>query len=750
MAVSVTSDQTLVNATGGDAEVLTNWTTTANWAGAPAVSNDIYLENANAINARCSSASGANPAYCHLTTGTANLSLTGKVVFFWVKCFSLPSMGKRVHGGLGVSISSTAGVTEDTTYASPWRGIQDSKQWFVTGNDYEPLSGWVCYVIGPFMTADLSLGTPVMTSVDRIGIRAYAISAVGSGGVKPLPVIWDRISYGTGLTVFCTAGSVATFQDVYAADSAIANQFGVIAKVAGIFFMSGKLYFGKTDQTAITTFTDTNQVLVWQDMPVASNFYELLSQGAASYATTVTLGTYSGGLASNGCTIRGSGLTTRRLIAATIVSGGTGYTVADILTVTGGTGTVAAQFKVIAVSGGVITEARMETAGSYSTPPTGTLSVTGGTGGSATFTATVAGGSVWTLTATNANQTLNLYACTLSQMISALLTTTSTWRGCLIDDSGEVGAGGAIIDGCTFQNLRTATPISATYQIRVINTTPTLTNNRFVNCATAILWNRNDVTDGKLDGCTFISGGTGHAIEFGTSTPGDPTELALNGITFSGYGAGGTTDAAIYNNSGKHLIINIVDGTTPTVRNGSGASTTLNLNQVTTTITVKDLITGSPIEGAEVLVTASDGTGTMPFQKTISTLTRSDSTATATTSSAHGLVDGKKALIKGATEPEYNGVYTLTVTGATTFTYTVSGAPVTPATGSPVVTGVVIHAATPASGIVTDTRFHALDQPVTGRARKGTAIPYYRTGAISGTIDSATNFAFIVQMIRDD
>jgi len=583
MAVTVTSDQILVHATGGDAEVTTNWNTTGTWAGSPATSNDIYLENANAINARVTLLSGnPNVAWCHLTTSTLNLNLTGKAVFFWIKCFSLPSMGKRAHGGIGVSISSTAGITEDTTYAVPWRGIQDSNQWFVTGNDYEPLSGWVCYVVGPFTTPDLSLGSPNMGSVDRIGIRAYAISAIGAGGVKPFPVIWDRISYGTGLTVICTAGSVATFENIYAADSATANQYGVITKAAGIYFVSGKLVLGTTVQTAVTTFTDTNQVIVWQNMPVFSTLYEIRPQGASGYTTTVTLGTYSGGIASNGCVIRGSGLTTRRLIAATIVSGGTGYTVADILTVVEGTGTVAAQFKVIAISGGVITEARMETAGSYSTPPTGTLTVTGGTGGSATFTATVAGGSIWTLDADGANQTLNLYACSLSQMLSALLTTTTTWRGCLIDDSGQVTANGATIDGCTFQNLRTATPISADYQINVITTTPILTNNRFVNCATAIWWNRGAVTDGKLDGCEFISGGTGHAIEFGTNTPGDPTALTLTDVTFSGYGAGGTTDAAIYNNAGKALIINIDGGTIPTVLNGSGASTTVNNYKVVT------------------------------------------------------------------------------------------------------------------------------------------------------------------------
>jgi hypothetical protein len=66
----------------------------------------------------------------------------------------------------------------------------------------------------------------------------------------------------------------------------------------------------------------------------------------------------------------------------------------------------------------------------------------------------------------------------------------------------------------------------------------------------------------------------------------------------------------------------------------------------------------------------------------VSSITRSSTTATVTTSSAHGLSNGNYILISGATQSEYNGLFSITVTGATTFTYTVSVAAVTPATGT--------------------------------------------------------------------
>lgn len=66
----------------------------------------------------------------------------------------------------------------------------------------------------------------------------------------------------------------------------------------------------------------------------------------------------------------------------------------------------------------------------------------------------------------------------------------------------------------------------------------------------------------------------------------------------------------------------------------------------------------------------------------ITSITRSSSTATATTAAAHKLATGDKVTIAGAVQTEYNGTVTVTVTSATTFTYTVSGTPATPATGT--------------------------------------------------------------------
>jgi hypothetical protein len=66
--------------------------------------------------------------------------------------------------------------------------------------------------------------------------------------------------------------------------------------------------------------------------------------------------------------------------------------------------------------------------------------------------------------------------------------------------------------------------------------------------------------------------------------------------------------------------------------------------------------------------------------QTISTITRSGTLATLTTSSPHNLVSGNFVTISGAVASAYNGSYVITVTGTSTFTYTMATTPAADAT----------------------------------------------------------------------
>ncbi len=112
-------------------------------------------------------------------------------------------------------------------------------------------------------------------------------------------------------------------------------------------------------------------------------------------------------------------------------------------------------------------------------------------------------------------------------------------------------------------------------------------------------------------------------------------------------------------------------------------STTANTNPVFTKSGVFN--TGKTVTTAN---TAKDGTGTVVTvfdpQRSCASLTASGTTATFTSDNPHGFLNGEEILISGTTETGYNGVKTITLTGAKTFTYTVAAGLSTPATGTPV------------------------------------------------------------------
>ena len=101
--------------------------------------------------------------------------------------------------------------------------------------------------------------------------------------------------------------------------------------------------------------------------------------------------------------------------------------------------------------------------------------------------------------------------------------------------------------------------------------------------------------NGEMDDMVFIMGtALTHAIELGSNTP---VTISLSGHTYTGYNAStgsnlvaatGANDCAIFNDSGKEITINVIDGgNVPSVRNGTGA-TTIVVSSKTATFTPID------------------------------------------------------------------------------------------------------------------------------------------------------------------
>lgn len=336
---------------------------------------------------------------------------------------------------------------------------------------------------------------------------------------------------------------------------------------------------------------------------------------------------------------------------------------------------------------------------------------------------------IWNTSAGNAS---SMSGGALKLVSSLTVKASDTFSGVVFSTNDALSLGAATYTGCTFNNSGSVT---------ILATTP-FTNNNFgaPSGTTALI----TPSLSNVEGCDFVSGGTGHAIELTATGTFD-----WDGNTYSGYGADGTTNAVLYNNSGGAVTVNVNSGDTPTVLNGSGASTTIVAGAVTVqvTATLKD---GTPVETARVYLKASDGTGPFPFEETVTSITRASTTATVT-HTAHGLATDDKIVLKGITDKTEDNyiVKQVTVTGVDAYTYPTTDSGSTNYTGTIKSTFVALNDVTNASGIASISRVYPTNQPVVGWTRKSSSAPYLQEGVLVGVVNSSTGFSGTAVMLSD-
>lgn len=194
--------------------------------------------------------------------------------------------------------------------------------------------------------------------------------------------------------------------------------------------------------------------------------------------------------------------------------------------------------------------------------------------------------------------------------IHANATNAATWdfSGLVIVNALVTLRNVTVFDSMSFSNCSSITASGCTLTNTSIKGVPA-TNDTFISDATTNVdycsINVTTVTAGNrwcsvADPSIFSyssftgSGTSGHAIRI--TSPGTYT---LTGNTFTGFGANGTNSAAIFNDSGGAVTLNIGGGgSTPTVRNGTGASTTV-VNSRTLTLT-------GLVSGSDIVINSSD------------------------------------------------------------------------------------------------------------------------------------------------
>jgi hypothetical protein len=186
--------------------------------------------------------------------------------------------------------------------------------------------------------------------------------------------------------------------------------------------------------------------------------------------------------------------------------------------------------------------------------------------------------------------------CTFNDMGTFIYQSNSDISGTIYRRCGQVTQGSGVFDDCSFINS------VADYSI--------------------VSDNPSDITN-----CTFISDGLNHAIRATAAGDYDWSHLATGYATSHGT----TGNEAFFNDSGGHINLTVQSGTTPYYRNGSGATTTIIIPEVTVTISagvslvgaeirIYDLDGGPPDFGTELAGVESCGTATYNYSGTAANL----------------------------------------------------------------------------------------------------------------------------------
>jgi type IV pilus assembly protein PilY1 len=184
--------------------------------------------------------------------------------------------------------------------------------------------------------------------------------------------------------------------------------------------------------------------------------------------------------------------------------------------------------------------------------------------------------------------------------------------------------------------------------------------------------------------CTATSGSCANGSVL-ASTPFATTNPNLTSAAFNITAP--STPISSFSRSGTTVTVTLASAPSPALTNGQSvtiqgaASTELNgtysityVNSTTFTYTIQE----SPASPSTGTYTATSPASSF----TITSLTRSGTTVTATTGSTHPYIVGNSVTISGANGSRYNGTYTVTsVPTSTSFTYTIIDSPTAATTG---------------------------------------------------------------------
>lgn len=407
------------------------------------------------------------------------------------------------------------------------------KHWYVRGSDGYVLGGWTNAAVDPTVTPDTTTGAP-STTLQYFGGLANVPS---SGPSKGSPFCIDAYRHGRCLHV--TGGDsgsgYGTFIGLSAYNDNSSNRFGQFQTIDAGYLFKGCILFGLPSKASTLRQRSTNVAYITTSTPHGLKTGDMITVsglGGTGYnlgpvAVSSTPSTTQFTYASTG-TNEGSTADTGGLIEAIV-----DFRDSNRNIVIQNTKKVATAFNGFEVNNA---NSRVDW-----------------TNVQVTALGTVSPGYF----KVNQDAVVNLSSCFFTGLgafdfLSQTTADSTVWRQC-----GLVTQGGGTFTDCRFNASSSSSSLLCD-------------------------------DPGLVSGCTFISDGSNHALEFTTACAGNT--YTFDGHIFSGYATsdGTSGNEVIYNKSGGHVILNVTNCTgTISVRNDGSSTTEL----VTTAITLKVIVT---------------------------------------------------------------------------------------------------------------------------------------------------------------
>ena len=258
MAFSITSDMTIID----------DCADTTNWSGDLGVDQDVevFIEGAASVALTKLSQAKVTTKFDYETqfTGVYDATSSPTHIYVWVNLsnggglYPTTSGTESTEGGVRIYMEDTAGAYVE---------------WYVGGSDTYS-GGWRCFVAYTDATADNSSGTIDKSIIKYFGVTFNMEAKTTANAYNA----WiDFIRYGSGLVCSGTDTGQMTWEDIYSGD--LSGAHGVIRKAGGIYFIQGSVTIGDNSGTNATDFSDSNQVVVFEDAKVSSTFYKITLVG---------------------------------------------------------------------------------------------------------------------------------------------------------------------------------------------------------------------------------------------------------------------------------------------------------------------------------------------------------------------------------------------------------------------------------------------------------------------------------------